>query len=60
HADMPDAVVTSNKAAEHDILLGPGHLFKPDLSATPWMRFNVAYCGDERVFAFLDSQRFAA
>jgi hypothetical protein len=24
------------------------------------MRFNVAFCGDERVFAFLDSQRRAA
>jgi DNA-binding transcriptional MocR family regulator len=57
HPDMPDAVATSNRAAEHDILLGPGHLFKPELSATPWMRFNVAYCQDERVFAFLESQR---
>lgn len=60
HADMPDAVETSNKAAEHDILLGPGHLFSADLQPTPWMRFNVAFCEDERVFAFLDSQRRGA
>jgi DNA-binding transcriptional MocR family regulator len=60
HADMPDAAETANKAAEHDILLGPGHLFTAALEPTPWMRFNVAFCADERVFAFLDSQRRAA
>ena len=60
HADMPDAAEASNKAAEHDILLGPGHLFSAELSPTPWMRFNVAFCDDERVFAFLDGQRRAA
>ena len=59
HPDMPDAAEAANKAAEHDILLGPGHLFTADLAPTPWMRFNVAYCADERVFAFLDSQRRA-
>lgn len=60
HADMPDAAETANKAAEHDILLGPGHLFSADLAAGPWMRFNVAFCDDERVYAFLESQRGAA
>jgi DNA-binding transcriptional MocR family regulator len=60
HPDMPDAAQAANQAAEHDILLGPGHLFAADLQPTPWMRFNVAFCGDERVFAFLDSQRRAA
>jgi DNA-binding transcriptional MocR family regulator len=60
HADMPDAAETANKAAEHDILLGPGHLFSAALEPTPWMRFNVAFCADERVFAFLESQRRAA
>lgn len=59
HADMPDAGRTAHEAAEHDILLGPGHLFAADLQATPWMRFNVAFCGDERVYAFLDSRRRA-
>jgi DNA-binding transcriptional MocR family regulator len=60
HADMPDAVPVSRQAAEHDILLGPGHLFTADLQATAWMRFNVAFCDDERVFAFLEGQRGAA
>ncbi|MDP4299443.1 aminotransferase-like domain-containing protein [Leptothrix discophora] len=59
HADMPDAVQTSNQAAEHDLLLGPGHLFSADLAPTPWMRFNVAYCEDERLYTFLESRRQA-
>jgi DNA-binding transcriptional MocR family regulator len=60
HADMPDAAQAANEAAEHDILLGPGHLFSAELASTPWMRFNVAFCDDERVYAFLESQRGAA
>lgn len=60
HADMPDAAITANQAVEHDILLGPGHLFSASLQPSPWMRFNVAYCGDERLFSFLESQRRAA
>ena len=59
HADMPDAVQTSNQAAEHDLLLGPGHLFSADLTPSPWMRFNVAYCDDERLYTFLESRRRA-
>ncbi|MBQ0961466.1 PLP-dependent aminotransferase family protein [Ideonella sp. 4Y11] len=53
HPALPDAVALSNEAAEQDIMLGPGHLFMADLQPTPWMRFNVAFCGDERLFAFL-------
>ena len=60
HPAMPDAAETANKAAEHDILLGPGHLFSAAFEPTPWMRFNVAYGDDERLFSFLDGQRQAA
>jgi len=56
HPAIPDPVALSNKAAEHDIMLGPGHLFSADLAPTPWMRFNVAFCGDERLDTFLRSQ----
>lgn len=56
HGKLPDAALVSHQAAESDILLGPGHLFSAQLAPSPWMRFNVAYCGDERVFAFLESQ----
>lgn len=56
HPAMPDPVVLSNKAAEQDIMLGPGHLFSAELAPTPWMRFNVAFCGDARLYDFLRSQ----
>ncbi len=56
HPAVPDAVALSNRAVEHDIMLGPGHLFLADLAPTPWMRFNVAFCGDERLYAFLAGQ----
>ncbi|WP_284618886.1 PLP-dependent aminotransferase family protein [Aquabacterium humicola] len=59
HPAIADAALASNQAAEADILLGPGHLFSADMRPSPWMRFNVAYCGDERVFEFLDHQRSA-
>lgn len=57
HPDMPNAAELAYKAAEQDILLGPGHLFSPDLQASPWIRFNVAFCDDPAVFAFLENQR---
>lgn len=56
HPAVPDPVALSNRAAEHDIMLGPGHLFSADLAPTPWMRFNVAFGGDERLWRFLDEQ----
>jgi DNA-binding transcriptional MocR family regulator len=59
HPDIADSAAVSNLAAERGIMLGPGHLFMPDLRATGWLRFNVAFCGDERLFAFLEEQRRA-
>ena len=59
HPDMPNAAELAYKAAEQDILLGPGHLFSPDLQASAWLRFNVAFCDDPAVFAFLENQRLA-
>jgi DNA-binding transcriptional MocR family regulator len=56
HAAWTDAGEVSNQAAEHDILLGPGHLFSAQLQPTPWMRFNVAFCGDARLFDFLSER----
>ena len=53
HPGLADPVAWSNKAAEQDIMLGPGHLFQADLAPTPWMCFNVAFCGDERLYRFL-------
>ena len=56
HPAITDPVALSNKAAEHDIMLGPGHLFSAQLAPTPWMRFNVAFSGDERLWRFLADQ----
>ncbi len=60
HPDIADSAEVSNRAAESDIMLGPGHLFLPDLRPTGWLRFNVSFCGDERVFAFFEQLRRAA
>ncbi len=57
HPDLPNASELAYKGAEQDILLGPGHLFSPDLQTSSWFRFNVAYCEDPEVFAFLEKQR---
>jgi DNA-binding transcriptional MocR family regulator len=53
HPSLPDPVALSNEAAEHGIMLGPGHLFSADLGASPWMRFNVAFSMDPRLGEFL-------
>src|SRR5450830_685789 len=59
HPDMPNATELAYKAAEQDILLGPGHLFSPELNPSPWHRFNVAFCDNPAVFAFFENQRNA-
>jgi len=56
HPAIANATELAYKAAEQDILLGPGHLFNVELEPSPWMRFNVAHCQDEALFAFLRSQ----
>lgn len=57
HPDIQNATELAYKAAEQDILLGPGHLFTPDLQPSPWLRFNVAFTEQPEVLAFLDGQR---
>lgn len=56
HPDIHDAAVLAYKAAEQDILLGPGHLFTPDLAPSSWLRFNVAFTNEPEVLAFLKNQ----
>jgi DNA-binding transcriptional MocR family regulator len=53
HPAIPNSAELTYKAAEHDILLGPGHLFNTDLAPSPWLRFNVAFCSEDPVFTFL-------
>jgi DNA-binding transcriptional MocR family regulator len=56
HPALPDPPALANRAAEHDVMLGPGHLFRPGLEPTEWMRFNVAFAADERLYSFLRSE----
>lgn len=57
HPDIQNATELAYQAAEQDILLGPGHLFEPDLQPSPWLRFNVAFTEEPQVLAFLGNQR---
>lgn len=56
HPSIPDSAVLAYKAAEQDILLGPGHLFSPNLQPSAWLRFNVAFSDDSEVMNFLENQ----
>ncbi|GAB4398140.1 MAG: PLP-dependent aminotransferase family protein [Rhodoferax sp.] len=60
HPALPDSAELAYKAAEQDILLGPGHLFSPDLRTSDWIRFNVIFCDDAALWAFLRDQAGAA
>lgn len=53
HPDLPDAAELSKSAATHSIMLGPGHLFYSEPRQTGWLRFNVAFSEDERLWEFL-------
>lgn len=55
HPGLADSAELANKAAEQDILLGPGHLFSADLRPSPWLRFNVIFCDDPALYTFLAS-----
>jgi DNA-binding transcriptional MocR family regulator len=56
HPGIPDSAVLAYKAAEQDILLGPGHLFSPNLQPSAWLRFNVAFSDDPAIMTFLENQ----
>lgn len=53
HPVIQNAGELAYKAAEQDVLLGPGHLFSVDLEPSPWLRFNVAWAEDDAVLRFL-------
>jgi DNA-binding transcriptional MocR family regulator len=53
HPAYADAHALSNAALNADIFLAPGQLFMSGGQASPWLRFNVGYCEDQRLFEFL-------
>ena len=56
HPAIADSAELAYKATEQDILLGPGHLFSPDLQPSPWLRFNIIFCDEPALFTFLEQQ----
>jgi len=56
HPDLPDCIGLSQRAVGSGMLLGPGHLFLTEPRPTGWLRFNVAFSDDERLFRFLAEQ----
>ncbi|HET7868552.1 MAG TPA: PLP-dependent aminotransferase family protein [Burkholderiaceae bacterium] len=56
HPDLADGAALSKLAAQEGIMLGPGQLFLVEPRTTGWMRFNVAFSGDERIRRFLAAQ----
>jgi DNA-binding transcriptional MocR family regulator len=60
HPAIDNAAELAYKAAEQDILLGPGHLFALDLEPSAWFRFNVAWAQDEALLQFLTEMQAAS
>lgn len=56
HPDLTDSAELSRQAAGEGIMLGPGQLFLVEPRTTGWLRFNVAFTDDERVYGFLAGQ----
>lgn len=53
HPDLPDSAVLSQEATAEGIMLGPGQLFLAEPRPTGWLRFNVSFSEDERLWRFL-------
>jgi len=56
HPDLTDSAELTKLAAGDGIMLGPGELFLVEPHATGWLRFNVAFSDDERLYRFLAAQ----
>jgi len=56
HPDLLDSAELSKLAAGDGIMLGPGQLFLVEPHPTGWLRFNVAFSDDERLYGFLARQ----
>ncbi len=48
-----NACEVASLAANENIMLAPGNLFRPYQEPSPWLRFNVAQSNDERIFGFM-------
>lgn len=51
---IADSKPIAQLAAQSGIALVPGNLFRPTQQASPWMRFNAAFCEDAQMFRALE------
>ena len=49
----PDTAEVARRALAEDVVLAPGNVFSVSQSAKRFMRFNVAQCGDPRIYEAL-------
>ena len=56
HPDLPDSAELSKEATGAGIMLGPGQLFLVEPRPTGWLRFNVSFSQDERLWRFLEQR----
>jgi DNA-binding transcriptional MocR family regulator len=54
---IDDAKRLAERARNQGVILGIGDVFRPNLEASAWMRFNVALCDDPRLGRFLNQIR---
>lgn len=50
---VEDSAPLASKAAGSRIMLAPGKVFRPQMQASPWLRFNAAFSDDPRLERFL-------
>ncbi|MDP9898910.1 aminotransferase-like domain-containing protein [Variovorax ginsengisoli] len=51
--DDVDMRALAQRAIGEGFLLAPGDLFRTDIRPTPWLRFNVGYAHDPKLYRFL-------
>lgn len=54
--DDIDMRALAQRAIAEGFLMAPGDLFRTDLRPTPWLRFNVGYADDPRLYRYLAAE----
>ena len=49
-AELDESAVLATYAAEHEIMLAAGNIFRPHQAPSPWLRFNMAYSDEPKIF----------
>lgn len=50
---LDDSAALASRAALQNIMLAPGKAFRPQMQASPWLRFNVAFSAEKVLERFL-------